>query len=484
MKILDRYIVKTFLGPFIFIFSILFFILMVNVIWTQMGNIFGKGLTYWELGKVLFYMSATVVPLCLPLTILLGALMMFGNLGERYELAAMKAAGIPLVRVLKPLFITVLFLSGILFLFQNNIAPSFQRKAQNMLMNIRISRPALNFTAGQFVNEIPNYTVKFDKIYGENEDIIEGVFVHKVTNTYGEQQSIIAKKGIFRQAEENKNFLKLKLYNGYIYEDDYKNLDYQSRFRQPNQVIKFDTLTYYLDISAIIQKNIEEENISDHYKFQTYGEINKTIDRRKQENSDILEVTNMAMVNSTGAYAGGINDETMKKKAEAQYDLKKVKKEDRLEALYKAHSRIENLKSEKRAKDEQIFGIIKDMNSIVMHQQKILAFSFTCIIFFLIGSSLGSIIRKGGMGLPIVIAIVVFIIFFVINLTAENFSWKGQLDPYIAAWLPNMILLPFGIWLTSKAINDSQVFDIEKYKSLLKPITKLFIKNKEHSRYQ
>ena len=121
---------------------------------------------------------------------------------------------------------------------------------------------------------------------------------------------------------------------------------------------------------------------------------------------------------------------------------------------------------------------------MIMYQQRIFAYSFTCIIFFMIGASLGSIIRKGGMGLPVVIAIFIFILFYVMNLTVENFAWKGLLDPYIAAWIPNAILLPFGIWLMVKAMTDSQVFDIEKYKAVLKPITKRFQKNKEHARYR
>lgn len=121
---------------------------------------------------------------------------------------------------------------------------------------------------------------------------------------------------------------------------------------------------------------------------------------------------------------------------------------------------------------------------MVMYQQRIFAYSLTCVIFFMIGASLGSIIRKGGMGLPVVIAIIIFIIFYVMNLTVENLSWKGRLDPYLAAWLPNFILLPFAIWLTVNALSDSQLFDIEKYKALLKPLTKPFQKKREHARYQ
>jgi lipopolysaccharide export system permease protein len=214
LKILDRYIIKTFFGPFFFIFSVLFFIFIVNIIWVQLGQFMGKGLSYWQILKLLFYLGVSVVSLVLPLTILLASIMSFGEFGERYELAAMKAAGISLTRVMAPLMGVATVLAVMLFFFSNNIIPDFQKKAKNMLFNIAQTKPALNFTPGQFLDQIPGYMVKFDKIYGENGEIIEGVFIHRKASTYENQQSIVAEKGRFVPAA-NKNFLKLELYNGY-----------------------------------------------------------------------------------------------------------------------------------------------------------------------------------------------------------------------------------------------------------------------------
>lgn len=194
MKKLDKYIIKTFFGPFLFIFSVLFFIFIVNIIWTQMSQLTGKGLTYWEITKFLFYLGISVVSMVLPLTILLSSIMTFGDFGERYELAAMKAAVISLVRVMMPLFVTVSLLSVALFFFSNNIIPDFQRKAKNMMFNIISSKPAINFTPGVFIDQISGYSVKFDKIYGEKGEKLEGVFLHKNASAYDDQQTIIAKK--------------------------------------------------------------------------------------------------------------------------------------------------------------------------------------------------------------------------------------------------------------------------------------------------
>lgn len=484
MKILDRYIIKTFFGPFLFIFSVLFFIFMVNIIWIRLAQFTGKGLSYWEILKLLSYLGVSVVTLVLPLTILLSSIMTFGEFGERYELAAMKAAGISLTRIMMPLFITSLIFSIILFFFSNNIVPDFQRKAKNMLYNITATKPALNFTPGQFISQIPGYSVKFDKITGENGENLDGVFIHKMANSYEDQQSIVSKKGKFVPAS-NRNFLKLMLYDGYVYEDNLKNADYLSRPKQPDQAIKFDTLTLHFNISEIINKAIDQENITDDYTFQTYNQLNKTIVDTRKSNETSFEIVKNDLLSQTNSYVTVLaNPKTKVKTPKNITQLDSVKEDKKLDVLFSAYNKIENLKKSKENRNDEIRSITKYYSKIVIYQQRIIASSVSCIIFFLIGASLGSIIRKGGMGLPVVIAIVIFIIFYVMNLSVENIAWNGKMNPYLAAWFPNLVMFPFGVWLTYKALTDSQLFDIEKYKAMFKPILSKFTKNKEHSRYQ
>ena len=458
MKILDRYIIKTFLQPFLFIFSVLFFIFMVNVVWIQMANIVGKGLTTFELFKFFLYASPSVVSMVLPLTILLASIMTFGNFGERYELAAMKAAGISLTRIMAPLFILVSGMAVVLFFFQNSVVPQSQRKAKNMLYNIAVARPTLNFTAGQFiVNQIPGYAVKFDNITGKNNENLEGIFIHKRATSYDNQQTIIAKKGKLVNAENN-NYLKLVLFNGFVYEDQLQGKDYEDRLKQESQSMKFDTMTYHFDISDLVNKAIDSEQITDDYTFKNYSEISQEVAKQKKEKPT--------------------------KKPKAQYDLDKKSKNDKIEILAQAYREVENLKVDLASKKESIVDVLKNRSQMIMHQQKITAYPLTCIIFFMIGVSLGSIVRKGGVGLPVVFSIVIFLIFNTLMLTTENISWKGELDPYIARWLPNLLIFPFAVWLTYKALTDSQLFDIEKYKMLFKPVINKFYKSKEHQRYQ
>ncbi|WP_312903125.1 LptF/LptG family permease [Chryseobacterium taichungense] len=485
LKILDRYIIKTFFGPFFFIFSVLFFIFIVNIIWVQLGQFMGKGLSTFQILKLLFYLGVSVISMVLPLTILLASIMSFGEFGERYELAAMKAAGISLTRVMVPLLGVTTILAIMLYFFSNNIIPDFQRKAKNMLFNIAQTKPALNFTPGQFIDQIPGYMVKFDKISGENGENIDGVFIHKKATTFDNQRSIVAEKGKFVPAA-NKNYLKLILYNGYVYEDNFAGKAENVRLKQPDQAIKFDSLTSHFDVSEIIDKAIEEEKITDDYRFETFNELNKTIDQTKKNNDKFFTNINNDVLNQTNSVMSYMDAKQNRSKAKPKQNLKldTLKSEKKLEIINNAYSRLDNLKSTLEAKNNEIDPGVKYYSKVVIYQQRIVTYSFTCIIFFLIGSSLGSIIRKGGMGLPVIIAIVIFIIFYVINVGVENMAWSGKINPYFAAWVPNLVLFPFGIWMTYKALTDSQLFDAEKYKAFFKPITRLFVKKEEHKRYQ
>lgn len=485
LKILDRYIIKTFFGPFFFIFSVLFFIFIVNIIWVQLGQFMGKGLSSFQILKLLFYLGVSVISMVLPLTILLASIMSFGEFGERYELAAMKAAGISLTRVMVPLLGVTTVLSIMLYFFSNNIIPDFQRKAKNMLFNIAQTKPALNFTPGQFIDQIPGYMVKFDKISGENGENIEGVFIHKKATNYENQRSIVAEKGKFVPAANN-NYLKLVLFNGYVYEDNFAGKAENARLKQPDQAIKFDSLTSHFDVSEIINKAIEEEKITDDYRFETFNQLSKTIDQTKEKNDKFFTSINNDVLSQTNSIMTYMDAKQNKAKVKPKQILKldTVKGDKKLDIINNAYSRLDNLKSTLESKNIEIDPSVKYYSKVVIYQQRIVTYSFTCIIFFLIGASLGSIIRKGGMGLPVIIAIVIFIIFYVINVGVENMAWSGKINPYLAAWIPNLVLFPFGIWMTYKALTDSQLFDVEKYKAFFKPLTKLFIKKEEHKRYQ
>lgn len=443
----------------------------------------GKGLTTFQIMKLLFYLGVSVVSMVLPLTILLASIMSFGELGERYELAAMKAAGISLTRVMMPLLGVTAVLAVMLYFFSNNIIPDFQRKAKNMLFNIAQTKPALNFTPGQFIDQVPGYMLKFDKIKGEDGRDIEGIFIHKKANTFENQQTIVAEKGKFANAK-NKKYMQLILYNGYVIEDTHAGKSGNAREKQPDQTTKFDTLIIHFDISELINQAIEKERITDDYRFQTYSELLGTIDKTKKDNSRIADNISNDIITQTNSVVTYMEKAKKKAPVKSQYKLDTVKADKKLQLLTNAYSRLDNLKTTIDSRNKELDPSIKYFSKVVIYQQRIVTYSFTCIIFFMIGASLGSIIRKGGMGVPVIIAIIIFIVFYVINVGFENVAWSGGMSPYLAAWLPNIILFPFGVWMTYKALTDSQLFDSEKYKAFFKPVIKLFVKNKEHKRYQ
>ena len=467
-KKIDLYIIKTFLGPFFFIFSILFFIFMVNIVWIQMFNLGGKGLTPWELTKLFYYLSVGIVKMVLPLTILLASIMTFGGFGERFELAAMKAAGISLFRIMRPLLFTNIFLAVILFLFSNYIIPDFQKKAKNMMYNILTSKPALNFTPGQFITSLPGTSIRFDELYGENNNLMNGVFIHKTASAYEDQRTIVAKKGKII-SEPGSNYLKFILYDGFIFEDNLAKPNINDRLRQENQNIKFDTLVSHFDISELLDKAIESEKITDDYQFQTYLQLNSTIDKLTETDEKNLKTISEDLVSQSSNYILEPSKKSEESKITEPFSIDILKQEKKLEVLSNAYSKIEGLEMAKKLQNESILQMAKSYAKVVMYQQQIIAYSIMCIIFFLIGASLGSIVRKGGFGLPVIFAIDIFIIFFTINLTAENVAWKGELNPYLAAWLPNIIFFPFSIWITYKALTDSQMFNIDKYMTLIRP---------------
>ena len=277
------------------------------------------------------------------------------------------------------------------------------------------------------------------------------------------------------------------LYDGYIFEDKLAKPNFQDRFRQENQTIKFDSLVSHFDISELLDKAIESEKITDSYEFQNYAQLNSTVDLVKAEKQKRFSEISSDLAAQSSSFIEILDknkDKNKNKKTQAPFSLDSLNQEKKLEILFNAHEKIENIQKNIETKNEEILSHAKLYAKVVMHQQQILAYSVMSVLFLLIGTSLGSIVRKGGIGMPILLSIIIFIIFFVLNISAENMAWKGEMDPYIAAWLPNFIFLPFSIWITYKANTDSQILDVEKYKSWIMPLIKKFSKHKEHKRYQ
>lgn len=485
LKKLDWYTIKTYFGPFIFIFSVLFFIFMVQFAWQEMEKFAGKGLDMVTIFELLFYLGLSVVQLVMPLTILLAAIMTFGGFGERYELAAMKSTGISLGRIMLPLFIMVSLLSVGLYYFSDYVVPKSQQKARNMLINIARTKPAVNFEPGVFVMGIPGFSMKVGDKSGDDGQFVEDVFIHKDVNAFENQQTIVASRGIFEPAEDQR-FLRLSLFEGYFYEDEIHNKSREDLKRQAFRQIKFDTMVQYIDVSALVEKAIEDEKVTDHYKFMNSKDLVNRIDTLKM-NDSISYVKMFDERYQTLLPRYYMLDSVSQHQTEAipLPNLEEVKEEDRISIYKSAIAEVERDKTFYNATKTEISGRNKNNARHVLVLVRNYSNALMCIAFFLIGAPLGAIIRKGGVGMPVVVAIVIFILFYLVYMYTENLAKNGELDPYWASWSPVIVFFPMGLYFTYKAMTDSDIFDVESY---IKPFRKLFAifgtKKKEHARYQ
>ncbi len=484
---LDRYTVNTFLGPFFFIFSILFFIFIVQFAWQEMEKFAGKGLSWLTIGELLIYLGINVIQLVLPLTILLGSIMTFGGLGERYELAAMKASGISLARILTPLFTIVCFMAIGLYFFGDYVMPYSQRKAKNLAYNIVKANPTLQLVEGAFIENIPGFSMKINQISGENQDVLGDVFIHRTGKFDEDKQTIISKQGTLTRDKDDIRLLKMELFDGYIYVDEIQGKSAQERKNQPNQSIKFDTMNLYIDISEILQKAMDEENITDHYRFLNASKLKHRIDSMSRDYSKYYKQV------YTGNIAKNVYGSDKWKNAKPFEKDSLPKKIEELKPLAQTQLINEAIVSVEREMEsykwqgEEIRFKTKIQAKQKLHYHRNFSYAFTCIVFFLIGAPMGAIVKKGGIGMPVVISIVIFVLYYIINFSSENMTKNGILDPTFAAWSANLIFFPVAIVLFYKANNDSGLFNIGNY---IDPILKFISrfrakqKNTEHSRYQ
>ncbi|TDL99070.1 MAG: hypothetical protein C4K58_07155, partial [Flavobacteriaceae bacterium] len=392
------------------------------------------------------------------------------------ELVAMKASGMSLTRIFQPLFILVVLMSIGLYFFSDQVVPLSQRKSKNMIFNIIRSKPTLNFSEGIFIDGIPSFSMRIGKKTSEDGKDLKDVFIHKKASSGEDQLTIIAKNGRLAPSA-NKNFLRLDLFSGVYYQDDVATVNYQDRQKQQNKIIKFDTLVQYFDVSELINSAIEKETVTNYYLFMDNktlaAHIDSTINTRTQENKQLQERTYDKIINSfkknnpslaTDLYK--IKLDTLDKNTKTQMGRASIN-----EIQYLQSSLIENRNT------------MNETNKLIAKQQihlhKTFSFSLICVVFFLIGGSLGSIIRKGGIGLPIVMATVVFVLFYLITYTSESLAKAGNLSPVLAAWSGVIVLFPLSLFLFYKAKMESSLFNIDQYIEPIMGFFRKFVKPKE-----
>lgn len=444
--------------------------------------------------KFLVYYSPKMIPLVLPLSILLAAIMTFGSFAENYEFAAMKSSGISLGRALRGLTIFILLLSVVAFFFANSVIPKAEYKFLNLRQNIIKRKPAMAIAEGQFNAIGDNFNIKVDKKSGENGEQLSGVTIHK-RNAGEAYATIIRSKTGLLKSSESSNFLQLELYDGYYYEE-LNSKTQRERQKLPFAKSSFSKQVMNIDLSQLNPDNLDDEQISQTNTMLNVSELVYTLDSL-DTNYD------QEKVNLTTNIVQRTNGILSKKKTPIQQVLKpaftdttaqkpdNVKKDNSnllnlLDTITKqrvvnmAISNIGGLDTNIKNAEFQLTEKIKNINNHWLAFYDKFVIAYACILMFFIGAPLGAIIRKGGVGLPIVFAVIIFIIFHFVNTFGKKLAQENGITPFLGAWMSSFILTPLAITLTYRATNDMGMNMDAVFYPIQKGIQKLFkIKPKE-----
>ncbi len=418
--------------------------------------------------QLLLYMSATLVPMALPLGILLASIMTFGNMGENFELVAIKASGISLLRFMRPLLLFITLIGGLAFLFNNNIIPVANLKALSLLYDLRNSKPTFNIRAGQFNNDIKDYSIRVGSKDKDGRTIYD-IIIYNQTSGKGNDNVVLARKGEMK-ASPDKQFIIFSLEDGWRYEEG----DDAKTGKQNNALTRmhFKKWDKVFDLSSFRLARTNEDLFKGAYQMMNVTQLGESIDSLEKVQKK-LPVAIGNFIAPYVTYAGNEKERglLLKKMETQKTGLRKYRNSffelvnDTLhqKALELALSNVRNIKSQLDfpSFDSNIQNENYRKYQIEWHRK--LTLSFACILLFLIGAPLGAIIRKGGLGMPLVIAIIFFVIFHITSVIGEKLAKGGAVPAWTGMWMSTLMLLPIAFLLINQARNDSQIFSREWY---------------------
>jgi len=434
-------------------------IFLLQSVWMYITELAGKDLELDIILKFLSYVSPKLVILVLPLAILLSSIMVFGQLSENYEFAAMKSTGLSLQRIMRSLIYFTLFLGIIVFFFSNNVVTAAEFNFINLRKNISKIKPTMAIAEGQF-SEIGDFNIKVEEKYGNRGQYLTDVIVHQKKNTPGNYTVIKSETGEIT-SESDSDILQLKLYDGNYY-DEVINKDYRVSKSKPFVKSYFKEYMLNIDLSLINDVDFNQEGSANRYSMLNVEDLNTTIDSLVSKKKKDYQVIATKMHNRSNAKSlnNNINPIEDEFKGENVYDLFKPQKQKQLFDLgiSSVNSTISILKSNMliQARRE------KNINKHFMSLHDKFALSFACIILFFIGAPLGTIIRKGGYGFPMVISLILFLTYHFVGVFAKNLAEDTSISPILASWLSTIIMLPISVYLTNRATKDRSILNISE----------------------
>ena len=485
IKKLDILVLRSFIGPFIATFFLTLFVLILQFFWLWIDDFVGKGIDGITMLRLVVYLSATLVPLALPLSILLSSIMTFGNLGETFELVAIKSAGIGLLRFMLPLTVVALLLSGLAYMFNNYVIPVANLKMKTLHYDLVNKKPAFDLKEGVFYTTIPGYAIKVSK--KENDSILHNVIIYE--GSTGPQDNIVAaEKGIMRISSD-KRFLEFTLFRGWRYEER------GNRYGGNTDFIRLGFKEYkkVLDLSSLVLSTTADSTYRDRAEMLTNWQLSKNADSltkslAKFKERDQRELQGY-MVFSKYLDTGWIDVKAPPVKKGVAFidqlpDSLKMSKTDNLPTAVKqtvmdqSISYANSIKASIEGPSYDYDGKRKELRMTLMTYHEKITVSIAVLVLFLIGAPLGSIVRKGGIGTPVVFAVIFFVIFFLLNNFGKKFVKEDVLQPAAGMWLATAVLLPIGFFLIYKALHDSQLFNKEYYFRAYRAVRRLMTRNK------
>ena len=441
------------------------FILLMQFMWLYIDDMIGKGLDTLIILELLFFAMANLVPMSLPLAVLLSSIMTFGNLGENYELVALKSSGMSLQKIMFPLVVLMVFISFGAFYFSNNIWPQANLKLASILHDVRAKKPAFDIQDNVFYKEIDGFVIHV-KHRDQETDVLYDITIYDHSAKKGNNRVIRAKSGTM-VLSGNQQFLDFTLNEGHLYDEmDGKNFPhYRSSFSK--KIISFDLSNFKLERS-------DEDVYKNNYKMMHLNRISSEIDTlwtRYNKRNDEFET---GMLKTLFYIKDSIKlDSSYSTFPLASNWMASEEKNKKLQYLNWATNVLRTTKTYSESFNSDLKMRRKNINRAYIEWHRKFTLSIACLILFFIGAPLGAIIRKGGLGMPVVISILFFLVYHMTSITGEKMARNGQLEVWMGMWLSSCILLPIGAFLTYKATTDSAIFDSGFYKSKLGKLLKV-----------
>ncbi|MEX0980594.1 MAG: LptF/LptG family permease [Bacteroidales bacterium] len=480
MKRLHYLVIKSFIGPLILTFFMVIFILLMQFLWKYIDDLVGKGLDTLVLAEFLLYSSASMAPMALPLAVLLSSLMTFGNLAENLELLAFKTSGVSLFRIMKPLIIVVVILTFTAYFFANNIMPVSNLKLRSLLYDIQRQRPELQIQPGIFDNTMEGYSIRIGD-QDTKTGLLKDIWIYDHTDKAGNVSVTVADSGHMRISTDKKHLV-FTLYNGNSYWELQKRKKRNEPKSYPHRRDHFSKQEMLIELTGFGLNRTDESIWKNSFSMMNLNQLAHFADSLDRDVNELINSVNKMIVNSTinkkkrnlhkNMAALDSNQKAKLLPAYHKIDIdsafNELSKAEKRRAVSQAINQARTNKSFVSTNSNTVQYKIKRLRRYQIEKHRKFTLSISCLIFFFLGAPLGAIIRKGGLGIPVIVSVLFFLVWYMISITGEKFVREDMMTPFAGMWISSIILFPLGIFLSYKASMDSVIMNVESYFDFIK----------------